>query len=49
VRQYHYPTNNAHQDLHDLAALALQSVSTLEIIQTALELAQMYDLPIYAA
>jgi predicted nucleic acid-binding protein len=46
VRSYHYPLENARQDLADLLGLGLQSVPTVEIIRPAMELALAYDLPV---
>jgi len=49
VRNYGYPAESARQDLNDLLALTLQSVSTSDLIVPALELALAYDLAVYDA
>ena len=49
VRNYGYPAESARQDLKDLLALTLQSVSTSDLIVPALELALAYDLAVYDA
>jgi predicted nucleic acid-binding protein len=49
TRNYGYPAENARLDLLDLQGLALQSVSSMELIEPALELALMFDIPMYDA
>jgi len=44
VRRFGYPPENARQDVADLRALALLSVSTADLIIPALELAMTYDI-----
>ncbi len=49
VRRYGYPPENARQDVADLRALALLTVSTADLIGPALELALTYDITTYDA
>ncbi len=49
ARRYGYPPDNARQDVADLRALALRTVSTADLIAPALELAMTYDITPYDA
>ena len=49
VRRFDYPPENARQDVADLRALALRSVSTADLIVPALELAVAHDITTYDA
>jgi predicted nucleic acid-binding protein len=49
VRHHGYPAENARQDVVDLKALALASVSTANLLEAALELAITYDITVYDA
>jgi predicted nucleic acid-binding protein len=49
VRRFGYPPTKAYQDVADLAALALTTVSTADLLQPALELALTYDVTAYDA
>ena len=49
ARRFDYPAENAHQDLVDLRALALRSVSTADLISPALELALENNITAYDA
>jgi predicted nucleic acid-binding protein len=49
VRNYDYPAKNARQDVADLQALALRSVSTADLMVPALELALSQDITTYDA
>ena len=49
VRRFDYPTENARQDVIDLRALALISVSTEDLIESALDLALKYKITAYDA
>ena len=49
VRNYGYPAENARQDVADLQALALRSVSTADLLAPALELALAQDITAYDA
>jgi len=49
VRNYGYPAENARQDVADLQALALRSVSTADLLVPALELAMAQDITTYDA
>jgi len=49
VRNYGYPAENARQDVVDLQALALRSVSTADLLVPALELAMAQDITTYDA
>ena len=49
VRRFGYPVDNARQDVADLKALALTTVSTADLLQPALELAMTYDITAYDA
>ena len=49
VRNYGYPAENARQDVADLQALALRSVSTADLLAPALELALAQDITTYGA
>lgn len=49
VRRFQYPPENARQDVADLRALALLTVSTADLIGPALALAMTYDVTTYDA
>jgi predicted nucleic acid-binding protein len=49
VRRFGYPPARAYQDVADLAALALATVSTADLLRSALELALTYDITAYDA
>ena len=49
VRHFGYPADNARQDVADLQALKLQTVSTADLLTPAFELAIQYDLTAYDA
>jgi predicted nucleic acid-binding protein len=49
VRRYGYPPENARQDVADLAALALATVSTADLLELALDLALAYNITVYDA
>jgi predicted nucleic acid-binding protein len=49
VRQFDYPAENARQDVADLRALALRSISTADLIVSGLELALEYAITAYDA
>jgi len=49
VRHFDYPIDNAHQDVADLRALALHSISTADLIIPGLELALKYEITAYDA
>ena len=49
VRHFGYPAENARQDVADLRALALLSVSTADLIVSGLELALEYKITAYDA
>ncbi len=49
VRRFQYPPENARQDVDDLRALALLTVSTADLIGPALDLAMTYDITTYDA
>jgi predicted nucleic acid-binding protein len=49
VRHFGYDANNARQDVADLQALRLQTVSTADLLTPAFELALQYDLTAYDA
>lgn len=49
ARRFDYPAENAHQDLVDLRALALRSVSTADLVSPGLELALEYEITAYDA
>lgn len=49
TRRFDYPAANARQDVRDLRALALRTVSTADLLEPALELALAYDLTTYDA
>jgi len=49
ARRFGYPLANARQDVADLRALALRTVSTADVIVPALELAITYDITAYDA
>jgi predicted nucleic acid-binding protein len=49
VRRFGYPPAKAYQDVADLAALALATVSTADLLQPGLELALTYDITAYDA
>ena len=47
VRHFGYPAANARQDVADLQALKLQTVSTADLLTPAFELAIRYDITAY--
>jgi predicted nucleic acid-binding protein len=47
--RFDYPVKNAQQDVKDLRALALRTVSTADLIEPALNLALTYNLTAYDA
>ena len=49
MRRFGYPSENARQDVADLRALALLTVSTADMLDAALELALSYDITAYDA
>ena len=49
VRRFDYPEENARQDVIDLRALALISVSIDDLIESALDLALKYEITAYDA
>lgn len=49
VRRFGYPAENARQDVRDLQALALRTVSTADLLVPALELALTCDITAYDA
>ncbi len=49
VRNFGYPADNARQDVGDLQALRLQTVSAADLLTPALELALQYDITAYDA
>jgi predicted nucleic acid-binding protein len=49
VWRFDYPAENARQDVIDLRALALITVSTADLIEPALDLALQYELTAYDA
>ncbi len=49
ARRFDYPAENAHQDLVDLRALALRSVSTADLVSPALDLALENNITAYDA
>jgi predicted nucleic acid-binding protein len=49
VWRFDYPAENARQDVIDLRALALTTVSTADLIKPALELALKYNITAYDA
>ena len=49
VRRFSYPADNVRQDVLDLQALLLVTVSTADLLQPALELALAYDITVYDA
>ena len=49
VRRFGYPAGNARQDVADLLALRLQTVSTADVLAPALALALQYDITAYDA
>ncbi len=49
TRRFDYPADNARQDVRDLQALALRSVSTADLLVPALELALTFKLTTYDA
>ena len=49
VRHFGYDANSARQDVADLQALRLQTVSTADLLTAAFELALQYDLTTYDA
>lgn len=49
ARRFNYPADNARQDVRDLQALALRTVSTADLLEPALELALAYNITAYEA
>lgn len=49
TRHFGYPMENARQDVADLLALRLQTISAADLIAPALELARQYDITAYDA
>lgn len=49
TRRFGYPAANARQDVRDLRALALRTVSTADLLEPALELALAYEVTLYDA
>jgi predicted nucleic acid-binding protein len=49
VWRFDYPAENARQDVIDLRALALITVSTVDLIEPALDLALKYEITAYDA
>lgn len=49
VRRFDYPLENAHQDVADLTALPLRTISTAELADGALELAITHGITAYDA
>ena len=49
TRRFGYPAENTCQDVQDLTALALRTVSTADLLEPALELALAHDLTVYDA
>ena len=49
TRRFDYPADNARQDVADLLALRLQTVSTADLLTAALELALQYGITAYDA
>jgi predicted nucleic acid-binding protein len=49
VRRYGYPPENARQDVADLTALPLATVSTADLLESALDLALTYKITVYDA
>lgn len=49
TRRFDYPADNARQDVRDLRALNLNTVSTADLLEPALELALAYDVTAYDA
>ncbi len=49
TRRFNYPAEDARQNIRDLRALALHSVSTADLIEPALELALAFNLTTYDA
>ncbi len=49
VRHFGYPADNARQDVADLQALKLQTVSTADLLTPAFNLALKYDITAYDA
>jgi len=49
VRRFGYPSENARQDVVDLQALALRTVSTADVLEPALDLALTYEITVYDA
>ena len=49
TRRFSYPLENALQDVRDLCRLALRTVSTADLLESALELALAYDITAYDA
>lgn len=49
ARRFDYPADNARQDIRDLQALALNTVSTADLLPPTLELALVYDITAYDA
>jgi predicted nucleic acid-binding protein len=49
TRRFGYPADNARQDVGDLQALALHTVSIADLLSPALELSLVYDITAYDA
>ncbi|GAB4452914.1 MAG: type II toxin-antitoxin system VapC family toxin [Anaerolineae bacterium] len=49
TRRFDYPADHARQNIHDLRALALHTVSTADLIEPAFDLALTYNLTTYDA
>ena len=49
VRRFGYPPDNARQDVMDLQALAIRTVSTADLLVPALDLAMTYHITTYDA
>ena len=47
VRRFGYPAANARQDITDLLALRLQTISAADLLPDALDLALQYDITAY--
>jgi predicted nucleic acid-binding protein len=47
VRAFHYPATSARQDVADLLALNLETVSAADLLMDALDLALHHDLTVY--
>jgi len=49
TRHFGYPVENARQDVTDLLALRLQTISSADLVAPALDLALQYDITAYDA